>query len=183
MATMIPESINVFPNITPGEKRVFKILKELLPDDYIVWFDLRVSKRHPDFIILGPDLGLVVLEVKDWKLNSIKSADVNFFELETMGQKVNPLRQARTYMFNIVDNLKKDRELIKTSENFKGNLKFPFGHGVVFTNISRGVFQDSPFTGIIDEKQVIFQDDLKILDYSQNKDYLTERINNCRRIV
>jgi len=57
--------------VTPGERRVFVALRDHLPEDYLVYYDVAVDGRHPDFIIVGPDPGLAVLEVKDWPLKSI----------------------------------------------------------------------------------------------------------------
>ena len=42
--------------------------------DYLVYYDIRVGDRYPDFTVIGPDLGVVVLEVKDWRLKSIVGA-------------------------------------------------------------------------------------------------------------
>ncbi|MFT8312715.1 MAG: 3'-5' exonuclease [Clostridium sp.] len=160
MAKIIPESISSLETATAGEKRVFKILQNNLPEDYIVWYDIRVNERYPDFIVLGPDLGIVVLEVKDWSLNSIESANSNTYTLSTLGTKANPLRQAREYILNIVNELKKDKALLQTGA-YKNNLSFTFGYGVVFTKISRKSFLASPFANTIDEKAVIYQEDLK----------------------
>ncbi|WP_243441505.1 nuclease-related domain-containing protein [Clostridium arbusti] len=113
MAKVIPESISSIEAATAGEKRLFKILQNNLPSDYIVWYDIRVNKRYPDFVILGLDLGIVVLEVKDWSLNSIESANSNTYTLSTLGTKANPLRQAREYILNIVNELKKDKCLLQ----------------------------------------------------------------------
>jgi superfamily I DNA and RNA helicase len=174
MAVMIPDSISSLENVTSGEKRVFKFLKETLPSDYIVWFDLRVNNRYPDFIILGPDLGIIVLEIKDWQIGSIKSADKNNFELKTMGITTNPIDQARTYMFNIVNELKKDKKL----KNDKGYLKFTYGHGVIFTRIAKKSFLDSPFSDTVDENYVIFQDEFKNMEDNMDESYIIQRLMN-----
>ncbi|MGB4343954.1 MAG: nuclease-related domain-containing protein [Moraxellaceae bacterium] len=41
----------------------------------MLWYDVPIgdSGRHPDFLVLHPRRGLLVLEVKDWKLESIRS--------------------------------------------------------------------------------------------------------------
>ncbi|KZL88607.1 DEAD/DEAH box helicase [Clostridium magnum] len=169
MAVMIPESISALDSATAGEKRLFKILKSNLPSDYTVWYDLRVNGRYPDFIILGPDLGSVVLEVKDWALSSIESADTVSYTLNTLGVKTNPLKQARTYMFNMVDELKKDSKLLQNKDEYRNNLCFNFGCGVVFSKINRRTFESSPFANTIDEKCIMFSDDLKELEYSIDK--------------
>lgn len=177
MAKIIPESISSLETATAGEKRVFKILQNNLPEDYIVWYDIRINERYPDFIVLGPDLGIVVLEVKDWSLNSIESGNSNTYTLSTLGTKANPLRQAREYILNIVNELKKDKALLQTGA-YKNNLSFTFGYGVVFTKISRKSFLDSPFANTIDDKAVIYQDDLKELEENISGEKFIEKLQN-----
>lgn len=57
--------------MVPGERKVFVALRDHLPEDYLVYYDIPVDGWHSDFIIVGPDLGLAVLEVKDWRRNAI----------------------------------------------------------------------------------------------------------------
>lgn len=178
MAKMIPESISALESATAGEKRLFKILKCNLPNEYIIWYDLRLNGRYPDFIILGPDLGIIVLEVKDWALSSIQSADANTYELSTLGTKSNPLKQARDYMFNIINELKKDKTLLQNKGTYKSNLNFTYGCGVVFSKINRKTFLTSPFAGTIDEKCVMFADDLKELEDNFIKEKLEVILKN-----
>lgn len=61
MAFMIPETIDDIYNVTNGERKVFKLLRDLLPNSYIVWYEPEITNRCPDFVVLGPDIGLVVL--------------------------------------------------------------------------------------------------------------------------
>ncbi len=63
MAVTVPETIR--SSATSGERILFRTLKEYLPDDYIVYFEPEIQGTRPDFVIIGPDLGLIVLEVKD----------------------------------------------------------------------------------------------------------------------
>jgi hypothetical protein len=57
-----------------GEKRFAWRIGSHLEDDYLCWYELPVGKRqrYSDFIILHPARGLLLLEVKDWKLDTIK---------------------------------------------------------------------------------------------------------------
>lgn len=64
MAYTIPETIRT--TSTAGERQLFHTLKTYLPDDYIVYYEPEIRGKRPDFVIIGPDLGLVVLEVKDY---------------------------------------------------------------------------------------------------------------------
>ncbi len=58
--------------MTNGEWRLYQRLKEKLEDDYLVWYDVPIGsrRRQPDFIILHPLRGVIILEVKDWKLDN-----------------------------------------------------------------------------------------------------------------
>src|SRR5258708_34241455 len=82
----------------PGERKVFVALRDHLPEDYLVYYDIPVDGRHPDFIIVGPDLGLVVLEVKDWRLKSVledTAARVPLRPPQASPEGRNPVRRGR----------------------------------------------------------------------------------------
>ena len=70
---------------TRGELRLAERLKDFLEENAVVWHNLPVGprNRHPDFIIVHPANGLLVLEVKDWRLESIASADKGDVQLLT----------------------------------------------------------------------------------------------------
>lgn len=70
MATLIPALNGCLPRMTSGEKRFAQRLESLLESDYLCWYDVPIGSRHqhPDFVILHPRRGLLVLEAKDWKL-------------------------------------------------------------------------------------------------------------------
>jgi len=128
--------------MTAGEKRLAKRLQNFLEDDYLVWYDIPVGKtrRYPDFIILHPARGLLFLEVKDWKkdtLKEIRKTDVSLLTHNGLLTKPHPLEQARQYTYKVVDMLLRDPQLQECSGAYKGNLIMPYGWGVVFTNISR----------------------------------------------
>ncbi|MEX2223164.1 MAG: UvrD-helicase domain-containing protein [Candidatus Rokuibacteriota bacterium] len=110
MAYTVPETLaSLDSGVTPGERRVFVALRDHLPEDYLVYYDIPVDGRHPDFIIVGPDLGLVVLEVKDWRLKSILAVAgdrVRLRQAKGELEVLNPVRQVRAYLLRTVDALK-----------------------------------------------------------------------------
>ncbi|BAZ83600.1 hypothetical protein SR1949_08660 [Sphaerospermopsis reniformis] len=75
MATLIPSFSSCSSRMTSGERRLAQRMEEKLDDDYLLWYDVPIGKKqlHPDFIVLHPSRGLFILEVKDWKLDKIKS--------------------------------------------------------------------------------------------------------------
>lgn len=116
MAILIP-SLGFARFDTRGELRLAERLKDFLEENAVVWHNLPVGprSRHPDFIIVHPANGLLVLEVKDWRLESIVSADKTKVELLTSHGTVrasSPLEQARKYTFEVVRTLERDGQLL-----------------------------------------------------------------------
>jgi hypothetical protein len=75
MAEIIPPlNRATLRHMTAGEKRVARRLESLLEEDYLVWYDIPIGKkrRYTDFIILHPSRGLLFLEAKEWKLDTLK---------------------------------------------------------------------------------------------------------------
>ncbi|MGM9921478.1 MAG: nuclease-related domain-containing protein, partial [Bhargavaea sp.] len=69
MAYMIPETIR--SSATAGERLLFRTMKQVLPDDVIVYYEPEIHGRRPDFVLIGPDFGMIVLEVKDYTRNTL----------------------------------------------------------------------------------------------------------------
>ena len=136
MAFMIPETIAARPGAaTRGERKVFEALRDHLPEDYLVYYNISVKGRYPDFIVVGPDLGVVALEVKDWRLDSIAAVTSDGVVLNEGGVErtlKNPVQQAREYILETVDMLK-TRSLLLDGKH----LCFGWGHGVIFPLLSK----------------------------------------------
>ena len=141
MATVIP-SLSTIRGMTPGERRLGQRLESLLEDDYTVWYDIPLGRqrRYPDYIILHPGRGLLFLEVKDWKLDTLKRLtprDAEIYTQQGLKTVSNPLEQARQCALVAINRLQRDPHLMQSDGRFKGNLCFPWGYGVVFPNITR----------------------------------------------
>ena len=113
MATLIPAISACVSRMTSGERRVAERLEQKLDDDYLLWYDVPMGPRntHPDFCVLHPRRGLLVLEVKDWKLSTIQQADKQTWEIIPDGipkTVANPLEQARQYAHAVVNALQRD---------------------------------------------------------------------------
>lgn len=166
MATLIPSLGTCLRRMTGGEKRFANRLVDKLEEDYLCWYDVPIGPRslHPDFVVLNPRRGLLVVEVKDWKLDSIKAADKASFTLLTnAGQKfeVNPIEQARQYAQSVSDLLERD-PLLRREEagRYQNRLSFPYGYGVVLANIDRKAFERTDLGAVIDPGRVICQDEM-----------------------
>ena len=142
MAQLIPNINTCLSRMTSGEKRLARRLESFLEDDYLCWFDIPVGRknRYPDFIILHPSRGILFLEVKDWRLDTIKKISKSRVELLTNNGRVtvaNPIEQARQGAYQVINMLSEDDELVAQSGDYAGKLKLPYGYGVVFPNITK----------------------------------------------
>ena len=110
-----------------GEKRVLDALARHLEDDYAVWHNIPImgSGREPDFVILHPQRGLLILEVKDWKRQTIANANSMLVELNTpngLTNTVHPVSQARGYMLDLNHQLQRFPELLHPDGPHRGKL-------------------------------------------------------------
>ncbi|WP_312476665.1 3'-5' exonuclease [Neobacillus sp.] len=180
MAITIPETIR--SSATAGERLFFRTLKTYLPDDYIVYFEPEIQGRRPDFVIIGPDLGIVVLEVKDYTRNTLLQINHDEWHIvATSGEQAvvkSPIKQARDNMFHVVDALKRDKNLIQLDGKYKFQLKFPYGHGVVFTRLySKDFIQDGLYT-VIEPNLCLTRDEIDSEKDEFSDAILMEKIMN-----
>ena len=165
MATLIPAIGSCVARMTSGEKRFAQRLESKLEPDYLCWYDVAIGERslHPDFIVFHPQRGLLVLEVKDWKLDTIQSIDRQSAAILTnQGIKnvLNPLEQARQYLYAVTNKLERDPQLVWPSGSLKGKPFFPYGHGVVLANIPRKQFDGTDLGEVLPAHLVICQDEM-----------------------
>ncbi len=142
MAKLISSLNRTRQAVTAGERRFGDRLKTHLEDDYLCWYDVPIgpARHYPDFLILHPSRGLLLLEVKDWKLDILRKIDKVSAGILVDGAiktVANPLEQARQYMMTVVNKLAGDPQLREASGPYQGKLCFPYGYGVVLTNITR----------------------------------------------
>ncbi len=165
MATLIPAIGSCTARMTSGERRLAERLQDKLDDDYLLWYDVPVgpTNAHPDFVVMHPRRGLLVLEVKDWKLATIAHADKQDWTILPDGTPktvINPLEQARQYAHQVVDALKRDPQLTHANGPHQGNLAFPWSYGVVLTHITRQQFKAAELHHAIEPRRVLCQDEM-----------------------
>ncbi len=149
-----------------GERRVLHQLKRCLEDDYLVWHNVPIGPkaRQPDFVILSPRWGVLLLEVKSWKLGSVREANPDSVGLDRGGERItvaNPLRQARDYAHELVDLMQRDAALVHATGAFAGKLLFPYGHGVVFSGIRVQEVIGTDFPKLFAPHRSLMRDDLE----------------------
>ena len=161
MTTVIPALSTCVARMTQGERRLAERLEQKLDDDYLVWYDVPVGPKHahPDFVVLHPRRGLLILEVKDWRLETVCRANKQTWEILASGvpkNVPNPAEQARHYAHQVVDALSRDTRLV----NIDGKLAFPWSYGVVLTHITRKQFEAAELQHAIEPNRVICSDEM-----------------------
>lgn len=166
MTTLIPSINSCLGRMTSGERRLARRFESHLEDDYLCWYDVPVGpkQQHPDFVILHPSRGLLVLEVKDWKLETIQRMDKQSATIFTDGgvkEVSNPLEQARHCTYAVIRPMQKDSALIhEPGTKYGGRLAFPFGYGVVLSRITRQQFEAQEPGEILPAHRVICSDEM-----------------------
>jgi hypothetical protein len=148
-----------------GERRLAERLEQKLDDDYLLWHNVPVGPKqtYPDFVVIHPRRGALILETKDWHLETIQRATKQYFEIAPNGfpkTVINPLAQARHCAIQVVNALEQDPQLIHSEGPHRGKLILPWSHGVVFTRITRKQFDAAGLGEAIEPTLVICQDEM-----------------------
>ena len=165
MATLIPALGSCTGRMTPGERRLAQRLEQKLDADYLLWYDVPVGPKqsHPDFVVLHPRRGLLILEVKDWKPGTIVQADKESWVILADGRPKtvpSPMAQARQYAHQVVNALERDAPLVQAGGPHQGKLAFPWSYGVVLPNLTRKQFTDGELGQIMAPHRVLCADEM-----------------------
>lgn len=165
MAVLIPAMGACAGRMTSGERRLAERLEQKLEDDYMLWYDVPIGPKqtHPDFVVIHPRRGVLILETKDWRLDTIQEATKQAWTLNVGGRPkvvINPAAQARHCALQVIEALERDPQLVQAEGPYQGKLAFPWGSGVVFTNITRRQFEQSALDQTIDAHLVICKDEM-----------------------
>src|SRR5689334_12724035 len=155
MATLIPPTLP--PTATAGERTVAAALAQRLPGA-TAWYNPRLplvasaatgARRvlRPDFLLLGRR-GLVVLEVKGWRLRDVQEAGPNRFQLER-GRAGQPEMQAYRYTLVL-------RQALAEADVDAG----PVRYGLVLPFIARPQLAGAAWATALDPAHLVTRDDL-----------------------
>ena len=151
---IIPSSFLEFPKASPGEREIFKKLKETPKgQDWIVLHSLELlshvnmAQSEADFVVMIPGTGILVLEVKAAK--SV-SQNENGWQIGAKFEKRGPFKQANDAMRSIMEYL----ETMNVD-----TYSVPFVYAVWFTHITRKQIASSISWR---PEQVLASEDLKL---------------------
>ncbi len=124
---------------TPGEKYLYHLLDKHLDDEFHIWNNLSFGNEI-DFFILHNDLGILLIEVKDWVISQIENITNHNVKGKLYGSKTteepNPIKKSKEIGFNLQNQLQKIDALINKEGKYKNKLKVPINSITVLTNIT-----------------------------------------------
>ena len=178
MAEMIPDRLP--SGASAGERKVFALLQQL-PDEVIVYYEPVVANRYPDFIVIIPSVGLLIIQVKGWYPAHILKANNVDVTISPRGQPENckhPVRQARDYQYQLMDTARRHSEsaaLLQSQRAHVGKFIFPFGHLVVLNNCTREQLDERGLSEVFPGRRVFARDEFETL----SPDETIERLKSC----
>ncbi len=66
------ELATIRPELEPGEKLVLNVFDRALPKGWEIYVQPHLNGLRPDFVLLHPQNGIAVLEVKDWNFDAMR---------------------------------------------------------------------------------------------------------------
>ena len=188
---MRPQELEQYATSMPVcHRQVAERLVHNLEEDCLIWYNDQgytastptPAKKgegfprvaFPDFVILHPRRGLLVLEVKDYRIFTVKAFGRRYWEIVIPNRGpsfvLNPLGQARAYAQRIVMAMLRDPLLVRPHYNrnhyqINGGgcdwiLAFPWTFGVVLPNMSRHTFEKRGMDRVMASSRVICEDDV-----------------------
>src|SRR5437588_7263382 len=180
-----------------AEKKTLEFL-ELLPDGYYVLRECKLDptfakklrgsrEARPDFVVVGPAIGVVVLEVKDWDIRTNRFEFKNNYEVRKIASDGvitilgNPHNQAEEYGNAVMEILK--NLPVATRLWVSSFVVYPRLTRSEFTNVFGGVQKNnSQQEFIFDLQKTLFRDDfakyqdmpLKLLE-----EYVATELRHC----
>jgi hypothetical protein len=85
MARIVPAQLP--KQATRGEERLFALLQQL-PKECVVYYEPFIGKRCPDFLLISPTQGLLIIEIKSWHAKDLVGGDSYSVVLQDRGQPV-----------------------------------------------------------------------------------------------
>ncbi|MBR5980515.1 MAG: AAA family ATPase [Firmicutes bacterium] len=144
MAFMFPDVIAV--DNSPWVKKTYYLLSRL-PEDCLVYYEPLIARKYPHFIVIMPSVGVLLVEVCDWRgeqIETIGDADA----VVTGKVKKLPRVKAADYLGKLLRRCRKDGrsdQLLQKPDGGKEQFSIPFAYAVVLPYIDSEQLAQSPF--------------------------------------
>ncbi|WP_199245751.1 NERD domain-containing protein/DEAD/DEAH box helicase [[Phormidium] sp. ETS-05] len=179
----LPEIERFRVPLEPGERHLLDFLLGHLDDNYEIYVQPFLNGDRPDIVVVQPNAGVLVIEVKDWQLRHYENPDggkAAWYLVQNNAKIRSPIAQVEDYKINFYNlhiGLLFERK-IKDSKNFSivqtavyfhnestSNVQ-DFCHGVKYTQLlGRDALTAQSFNALLTEvrlnrKSYLFTEDL-----------------------
>jgi superfamily I DNA and RNA helicase len=120
---------------------------------YPIFTDRNKIRKEPDILIADRDLGLIIIEIKAFKIENLVAIQGHRWEYQNFYTDYgNPYQQAENQLFALLDRTNREPLLTK---------KIPARAIVALPNIDRNNWQDKGFDQLPHSPPILFKDDLE----------------------
>lgn len=126
MSAIIFENINPRDKRTEGEEKLLNVLKYSPRfDGWTVFEQPHIDSMKPDFILLNPEKGVIIIEVKDWNLNlDIYKSGGYIKGTDGRLHKKDPVEQVETYKNCILkSDLNNSEDFVSKNNDYYGYIE------------------------------------------------------------
>jgi hypothetical protein len=124
------------PPLNDGERHIAEWLQSELSDDWTIYVQPRLHMAQPDFVCVHAELGVVVIEVKDWAPHTYKREGGKLCVLSHgswQETELDPIKQAKDYHYLIWN------EFVRTTQGLDYRYRSDLVRWVVvFLRMSQG---------------------------------------------
>ena len=153
------------PDTTAGERKLFDLFRNNLPDTCIVRYEVLLGERdfRPDYTLIDRTRGVLIVEVKDWSLDHITQATTEQFLVRgnrgnsAPKPSINPNRKCEIYLRHAREQLVAMPPLRNQDD---GRLTIAPAYFVALPNISRQEFTERGFDKLLPTMNVLLREDL-----------------------
>lgn len=78
--------------LTPGERKVLELFDEELDPSWEIYIQPHLNGLRPDFVLMNPNVGIAVFEVKDWDLDAM-----HYYVTETRPPELRGRRDGKSF--------------------------------------------------------------------------------------
>ena len=158
--------------LTEGENKLAHFLDDTLPEEWMIFVEPYLNGSRPDIVILNPQVGVMIYEVKDWDLRHYNFKDEQLFVSDSRGSHLikDPVKQVNHYKMKIIEQLVPTiGEAIDENNSIFGLIKTCLYFHKASGEYARNFYGDINFPVIIGYDDLHDANMKKILPFSDKK--------------
>jgi len=166
---------NFHNSLTEGENKLAHFLDDTLPEEWMIFVEPYLNGSRPDIVILNPQVGVMIYEVKDWDLRHYHFEAGQLFFRGVKSPRKDPVKQVNHYKRKIIEQLVPSiGEAIDENKNVFGLVKTCLYFHKASGEYARNFYDNINYPVIIGYDDLHDSNMKKILPFSEK--------NTCKMI-